>query len=497
MQDRFWQTVIFIVSWAIIGSSYSQNELFSEEKKNPLLNVDLITPNCKQEMRLPAPQETQTATKTLSIREAILLALRNNPIVKSSEIQRIVDKYQVILAQQKFRPQYSLNYSQTIGPSILSSYNVAPSVTMLTPWGARMGIGYANTFRGEDGGATVTWEQPLIRGFGAVNTVEYHNALANEQVAKLGFKKNIIDIVILVISAYRQLVQDYQSLAIQKRFLRESDLALKQYRLKVKVGKMAPSDILQQKANYEMTRLSLVQQENRVQQDYQALLSAIGLRPSATLIIQQKIKLDSFQLPTQEIAVQRALAGNIAYRQVLLQLQNIQRAIIVAKDAQKWQLNLTGSAVIGQPDSLQGVLVTPENSVSLTLNLDIPIDNVQAKAEEVQARIAYEQAKLALEQQREDLIRQVMTQLQTIKSDWQQIAVSRNTVALQAATLKAAKTRLSFGRATVFEVTQDQDLLLQQETNLVSTEVTYLNDMTQLHNIWGNELEVRHIQLIY
>jgi len=61
-------------------------------------------------------------------------------------------------------------------------------------------------------------------------------------------------IVVNVVISYWQLVQGYNSLKIQRRFLKKSAQTLRRYKLRVKVGKMASSDLLQQKANYETTQ---------------------------------------------------------------------------------------------------------------------------------------------------------------------------------------------------------------------------------------------------
>lgn len=449
------------------------------------------------EMTLPLPAHTVLPARRLTLRDALLLALRSNPDIKSSEIQRIVDKYAVILAKQVFRPQYVFRATQTIDRSAKTAYTFTPSVSILTPIGSEISMDYTNNLNGGAGGMTFTWKQPLIKNFGTVNTIELYDVFANEAIAKLTFKGNIINDIIAVISAYRQLVSDYNSLDIQKRTLLESEQSLKQYELKVKVGKMAPSDLLQQKATVETTKLALVQQQNSLQQDYQSFLSTIGLVPSAKLTIEKKLVTKRYRLPNQEDAIQRALHGNIVYRQALIQLENTRRAIITAKNERKWTLDVTGSAQLGQANNPIGIANRGGSGPSVMLDLEIPIDNVQGKADEVDAKVALEQAKLLLEQQKEDLIRQVMTQLQTIYSDWQQIQVSRSAVSLQTATLKAARLKLSYGRSTVFEVTQDQDQLLEQETSLVSTEITYLNDITTLHNIWGDTLDIWSIQLRY
>ncbi|MCB1826847.1 MAG: TolC family protein [Coxiellaceae bacterium] len=444
----------------------------------------------------PLPSYLLSSPRHLTLREAIMLAIRENPNIRSSELQRIVDKFTLILAKEVFQPQYTFKATQSLDHSMKPAYTFTPTVSVKTPLGTQLSVDYANNLDGGSGGATFSVTQPLLKDFGAVNTVPLYDAFNNEAVAKMNFKNNVINSIDAVITAYRTLVSDYKNVEIQKRTLKETLESLKQYQLKVKVGKMAPSDLLQQKATVATTRLALVQQQNALQQNYQQFLSTIGLMPNAQLQIVTDISIDEYPLPTESDAIKRALNNNIAYRQALLQLENTKRAILTAQNQRRWSLNASATATLGQAAKPVGI-VDPGTGPTFSLDLEIPIDNVGGQAAEVDARVAYEQAKLALEQQKEDLIRRVMTQLQTIRSDWQQIQVSKTAVTLQAQTLKAAKLKLNYGRSTVFEVTQDQDQLLSQQTALVSTEITYLNDITALHKIWGDTLDVWSIQLRY
>ncbi len=63
--------------------------------------------------QLPLPQSTTIATKLLTMDEAIVLALRNNPSIHSSRLQRISDKYALELADYQFQPQFQFGASAT------------------------------------------------------------------------------------------------------------------------------------------------------------------------------------------------------------------------------------------------------------------------------------------------------------------------------------------------------------------------------------------------
>ena len=94
-------------------------------------------------------------------------------------------------------------------------------------------------------------------------------------------------------------------------------------------------------------------------------------------------------------------------------------------------------------------------------------------------------------------MRQVMTQWQQIQSQKLQIQVSKTSIELQKKSLADARLKLKYGRSTAFEVTQLQNNLLQAETNLIGTEISYLNDITTLHQTMGITLDVWDIKLRY
>ncbi len=478
---------------------------------------------------LPKPQITHITPKKLSLRDAILLALRNNPDVKSSELTRITDKYAVMLAHWEFEPQYSFSTEASFNNLGNPTYSLNPGVNLKTPIGTTLNLSYTNSL---DGGAigTATITQPLLKGFGAVNLIGYENAMDGEETAKLTFKNSIITAVIAVIKNYRSLVEDYNNLDIQRRTLKEVQQQVHQAKISVKAGKLAPSELVQQQVTLETTRLALVQEENSLQTNYQTFLSSIGLIPNAKLIIKRDIDFKVYKLPDEKALTSLALANNIDYQQSVIQLRATKRGIFSAEDARKWQLNMTATgsvvksegafvsganqfSVNGIPINMTGMdgsgttVVNFGNGLSgngesqvntsLMFNLNIPIDDLQTKADLVNSKVAYEQARLALEQKKEDLIRNVMTQLETVKNQLQQVRISERTVKLQKQNLKASQIKFKYGKSTAFEVTQIQDQLLQQETSLVGSKIQYLNNVTDLYQTLGITLDKWDVQLRY
>lgn len=459
---------------------------------------------------LPKPITTPRIPKHLSLREAILLALRNNPDVESAELQRVVDKFALVVAHHAFEPQFDLSGTVAYQRGSRPDYSIGPNVTLNTPLGTTVTASYGNAFNGSTGTATVQIKQHLLKGAGwAYNTATLGEAVVSEKVAQLSFKNSVITAVVNVINAYRALVQDYNSFAIQKRTVLRAQQTVHQSELQVKAGKIAPSDLLQQKANLATTRLSMMQEKASLQNDYQQFLQALGLVSTAKVIIDKTLEFTEFKLPSLKKCIQLALENNINYQTALIQIRADKLNLISAKNQSRWTLDVTASTNVGQsagstnlPPSgstqgQPGQVTASGTGPSLGFTLDIPIDDVNAQQQVLNARVQLEQAKVQLQQTKEQLVSNVTNQVNQLKNQYEQIKVAIQAVELQAQSLRDAQIKLRYGKSTVFEVNQLQDQLLQQQTSLISDKIQFLNSITTLNQTLGITLEKWGITLRY
>lgn len=460
---------------------------------------------------LPIPQLSESIELHLSMREAILLSLRNNPSIQSTEMNRVTDKFALILAHNGFEPQYNLGFTGRLTKNTVPQFSSTAGVSLKNRMGTNFQLAYSNTYTGGGGpGQTsFTISQPLMRGFGTqLNTISWYNALDSENSARLGFKGSIMTQVVAVISAYRKLIEDYTSLDIQRRTLKNNIETVKQSELKLKVGKIARSDVLQQQATLETTKLSMLTQQSSFIQDYQAFLNTLGLKATAKVIINKKVNFANLTIPSLKKCVRLALQGNIDYQKTLIGIRATQRAVITAKDAVRWQLDISGNMLIAGTTNppifttnaagvTTNTAVNQAASPNLTINFNIPINDIAAKQGVISAEIKLDQAKLALEQARLALVRQITNEVQQIQNQVLTIQSAQRQVDFQQASLNAAQIKYRFGRTTVFEVNQIQDQLLTQQTTLVSDKISLLSQITTLNQDLGLTLDKWDIKLRY
>lgn len=454
---------------------------------------------------LPIPLKLDLPTKKLTLYDAIMLALRNNPNVQSGEIQRISDKFALEVAHNAFEPQYSLTASATFSEGSTPSYLVTPGVTLTTPIGTQLSTTYSNSFIGSTGHTTtIQAVQPLLRGFGpGVTLAPLREAYYQEYGARLNLKNTVMTTVTQVIQNYFQLVQAYNNLTVDQLALEESKKLLVQYQIQIKAGRIAPAELVQQQSQVASQELSVTQAQNAISQAYQELMLTIGIDPNSKLQIDQNITIPTLITPSIEQSTQLALDNNVQYQQAIFSLKSAQVNLLEQQDQQKWQLNLTatktfanngGSTSIVTPG---GATVTTTGVGSVALNLSVPLNDMPRQQGLVNAQVQLVQQKIALAETKRELRIQVINAIQNLKFQQEQIIQAQQAVDYAQRSLDVEKIKLRFGRSTVFTVTQLQNTLINSKLSLISQQITYINTLATFEQLIGVTLDKYGLKICY
>jgi outer membrane protein len=463
----------------------------------------VVTSATDEELKagLPPPQTTALTAKLLTLQDAIALALRNNPNVLNARLQRISDRYALELADYAFQPHIGLTGNVTVQEDKKTGYNAAPDIT----WDTRIGTHFeakGSTDLEGNQQTTVSVVQPILKGFGKVNEFSWLDAQDSEIANRQTFKNNIIDMVTDVITGYRTVVADYNNLQVQEKTLKREEETGNQYQLRVKAGKMAPSELLQEQATLANTRLSTMRQRTATDQDYQTLLDTLGLSPASKLKLDTNINFHVYHPPSKEEAIEIALNHNPQYVIQKIQLNETRRTFLLAKDNTRWQLDLSGSVSFANAPGANSIVNTFDSIVTTDkptaiATLSIPIRDISSRVDLVNARVQLAQAEDDLDQSRRSLIRQVVNALNALSSELEQLDIGEQAVVLQRKNLEAERIKQEYGQTTALNVNIIQDNLLQQELDFINSQINYLNDVTQFQNLLGITLDEWHIEMRY
>jgi outer membrane protein TolC len=311
----------------------------------------------------------------------------------------------------------------------------------------------------------------------------------------------MIATIVSVIQAYRQLVVDQNNVNINKMSLKDYQYTIDMDQALIQAGKMAPTEVLQAKADYAQAQVTLESSITAVINDKYQLLSVLGLSPDTPIDVPYEIELCKADVPDLEKIYEIALKYDIAYLTAKLQVKVDERNLLVARDSARAALDLvidasTGNGTGPGPDSgLKSLFNGRNNSASFTLNLDVPIDNLGLQAAIVQAQVQLEQDKITLANTARQLKITLSNDLADVKSNYVQIGLAETTLKLQQQNQDFLKAKLKFGLVTTFEVTTKQQDLDNARVQLIQTKINYLNSLTQLYSDMGKTLDEWNIKV--
>lgn len=453
--------------------------------------------------------QSENHTLTLSLSEAILLAVRTNPNVQSARLTHVMQKFNVSVQEWQFYPHYGFQAtaalaSNTANNSTTStqSFDVQPSVTWVSPYGTEANLSSANTATDRYQPAiSLQVMQPLLRGFGkAIVQAALNNARDDELIARLNVEGTLRNTVTAVINAYLDVLMANEIVHIDEEALKRSALSVKQTQWFIKAGHKAGNELVTVKANQASAKSQLENDRNRLLQARYALLAAIGLDPNTdvkflNLDVDQLI--NQYQLPSLVQTKTRTLQNDIQYQIDNMTLNGpTTRALLVAEDNTRWQLNLIGTAGTGGGGS-ESVLTALNNvnrSQSIGVALQIPINDQLAKQAVVNAKIALRQANLALLQEKWSKETGAINSWNQALSMERSLYFAKDARKLQTDTYQLSYQKYLHGLIDGLELQSAEAQLIQSEQALLNARIGYIKALVNLDLLTGNTLQTWQIK---
>ena len=451
----------------------------------------------------------------LSLREAIFLAIRENPNIQQQQLNYTLQKFNLVVAEWQFAPQYtfetSANFmksrSSGMGTTISHEYNVQPSVSLLTPVGTQIELGSINAETGNyNPGLSLQVIQPLMRGFGkAIVEAALNNARDSEVIARLNIEGTLRSTVTAVIHAYLEVVMAEKKIIIDEDALKRAELSVQQTKLFIKAGHKAENEVVTVLANVASAQTQLETDKNNLTQSRYALLKAIGLNPNQAIYF-SSLQIDSltkkyFFLPLNE-AKQRVLKNDIQYQtdQILLRGETT-RSLITAEDNTRWQLNFTGKASTGngagggQNAGVNSLMNGANQAQSISLDLQIPIDDKAAKQAVMGAKIALKEAEIALKQEKWDKETSAINGWNEVSSAKEALRFAEEAEKLQKKTYEIGYQKYLYGLIDSLELQSAQTQLILAQQTLLNARIVYLRSLVNLDLLIGNTLNTWGIEI--
>lgn len=508
--------MIFLVG--SIGSKTLSEELQVKEAESRLQKA-IKNPEWMLHGWIELPTSPNANTKKIhhmSLREAILLALRYNSNIRNAELDRIIQRYQLRLVHNEFELQYALGASGVLQKSTFAGVGsdtthaliASPEFNWKSKLGTQAGLNINNNVNENNNFAPVlnlSVTQPLLRGFGkTVNEAGLLDAEDAEGLNKLNLNQSVADQITQVIMSYRMLILSGNNLQNQRLQLKEAHKTYQINEKKIKAGQLEPTGNIQQSYQIESLSLMVEQAENDFQIAAQDLLQTIGLDPKLHLSVPSDVTLEKLSIPNLQQSIDQALNHNTFYLAQKMALRADERAYKVAKNQQLWQLDLAGNVqtgvvndVTGNGGGIRDIYNGNNVTESARMTLTVPLNDVSRKSQLINAKIRLEKDKLNLLAAKRALITNITNTINNIRSLAKRYQLAQKQVNLAKQSYALEKRKQQAGITSALDVNNTQNQLIQAQSGLISAKIAYLNQISILHKTLGTTLEHWNIQLRY
>ena len=452
----------------------------------------------------------------LSLDEAVKRALEKNLDIAVERFNPEASGLSVKSARSVYDPLFTSAVDQTSAANPSANTFQATStdttrfnfgVAQYMPTGASLNLGFTNT-RSDSNEPFATFNprylsslslgltQPLLRDFRIdANRYQIRVAKRNQEISDIQFRQTVINTLASVKQLYYDLIFAIDNLEAQKKSLTLGRKLLDENQIKVRVGTMAPLDVVAAESEVASREEGAITAEAALADAEDALRRAIfdGSDPEMwALRIVPSDRPSAEQVPVDvEAAMKKALEGRTDVVAARKSLENTEASLTLARNQALPSLNLVasyGAAGLGgtrfergddplgpvletipggYSDALSEVFARDFPTWSLGVRVSYPILNRSASAAKARAQVSLEQATVSLHRLEMQITTEVRSAARSVESNYKRVESTRAARVLQQRRLDAEEKRFAAGMSTNFLVTQAQrDLALAEVAEL-------------------------------
>ncbi len=452
---------------------------------------------------------SQAAENQMSLADCVATTVQENRTIKNAYLDRIVQKYDLRVAEDKFTPKLLLTPQvQSTGkrgsPITTTVSDASGTVTEILPTGAKINLtgkydltSTENARPASSYGWGISLNQPLLKGGGLdVNLASVRTARLNEQGNILSLKDTVMNTLISVVKAYRSYVQAIKSLEISRQSLERSRELIETNRELIAAGRMAAVEIVQSEADLANKEFSLLSAENAVDAARLALTKAIDIDKNS------RINPDTNAPPIPIVpysfmqATQLAFENRPDYQRSLLGYESAKIQLVTAKNSTLWDLGLGLSYAENYTRNGPPGSDSTTGSWVVGLGLTIPIGDLSIQQAYISADIGLKKIENDLARQRESIEIEVQDALRSAEMNHRQIKLATLSRTLSEKKVEIETEKLKAGRSTNFQLVSYQNDLVNAQNSELSAVINYLNALTDLDKTVGVTLEKFGISLV-
>lgn len=427
-------------------------------------------------------------TVALKLSDIVVLALQNNRTIKNSYLERIAQRQDLEVAEDKFAP----DFIPTLSMSVASSESSATTTTneagleakMKIPTGGELSFGFA----GNALTPKISFNQPLLRGGGVdVNRASIKTARLTEKSNVLGLKSTLTNTITDAILAYRNLLRAQEQLKIEQLSLKSAQEILEINQALIAAGRLAPVEIIQSQTAIANRQVSLVAAQNNLQSTKLALLQVLDIDQNTNIVAAEVPKASPVTLDENKLR-QLALLNQPEYLQAQLNQDIAKLNLLEAENNRRWDLGLNisydNTGDNATPDVRAGLIF------SKTLG-DLTVEQTFQRS-----RVNLLQTQNNLNEERESLDIQVTDGIRDVNLSFKQVELAGQARESSERQLEIEREKQRLGRGSgVFEIVSLENSLVEARNAELNATIEYLNALTNLDKTVGTTLNTWQITI--
>ncbi|HYR43165.1 MAG TPA: TolC family protein [Terriglobia bacterium] len=373
---------------------------------------------------------------------------------------------------------------------------------------------------------TYTVGQHLLQNRGRIiNLRQVLQGQNTEKISEAAFELQLTTLIVQAQKSYWDLVFAGQDLNVKQQSLELAKQTLDENKTKVEIGTLAPIDVVQTESQVaSINDLMVVSQFNvTAAEDQIKKLVSSDRDPSMFLVKlraqESPVRPEAVQIPTLEEAVRIALENRAEMRQAILDLKNKDIDVTYTKNQRLPVFDITGSYnqngtggtqrrgfLLGTPplnpavpggvlDAFGQLFSYGYNGFSAGFSVVIPLNNKAGNADYDRAlndqRLSQSKINTTAQQIALD-VRNTLVQVGMYKA---RIETAKTARELAQRKLEAEQDKFNLGTSTIRFVLDEQNNVLQAETNEVQTVVNFTKSLVDLDRAMGMTLRKNNIEL--
>lgn len=429
---------------------------------------------------------------TLSLDDAIRLALQQNLQLQSHQDRVVSAKMSVETAKSAFKVQ--------IRPEVSGLFQEGDE-DMSQQYGVRLSKKF--TFGGELSGrtttgitdsatdryqtdVTLTYTYPLLKGRGATaTTAELRSAERNIRAQQHALTLAQQQLVISVATAYYGILRDQMLIDVNQRALERAQLLLQATEAKLKVGMASQMDVFRAELQALTAETGVVDAKESLEQTKRQCNLLLGADLGTEFTLSTPLQYEPVELDSDQL-VQQALDTRLELYDTYENITEAERRLRIARQNLYPPLDFSVQYTFsGSGNALDESFDLKRQGWGIGVNSSFNVSFAQEQSAYQQAQMAYNAALRALQTTEQDVMLNVLQTITSVRQAQTRVTLQEQSVAQAEKQLELAELRYKKGLSDNLAVIEAEESVIKAKSSYYSAVMQHVLSKMKLQQATG------------